>query len=122
MKRRIFIQNSAALLSAAMIPNALKNLKPNTKLRTAHIGVGNMGFEDLKAISSHAQVEVVALCDVDANHLKAASELFPKAKLFKDYREMLNNHSSIIDAVVVSTQDHTHAPASLMAMEHNKPV
>lgn len=122
MKRRIFIQNSAALLSAAMIPNALKDLKPDAKLRTAHIGIGNMGFEDLKAISSHAQVEVVALCDVDANHLKAASELFPKAKLFKDYREMLNNHSSMIDAVVVSTPDHTHAPASLMAMEHNKPV
>ena len=91
-------------------------------LRTAHIGVGNMGFEDLKAISSHKSVKVTALCDVDANNLAAAQELFPEAKTYKDYRVMLAEIGEEIDAVTVSTPDHTHAPATLAAMEIGKPV
>ena len=97
-------------------------LKAKERIRTAHIGVGNMGSEDLRDISSHAKVDVVALCDVDASYLKAASELHPKAKLYADYRKMLSDMENEIDAVIVSTPDHTHAPASLMAMNFNKPV
>jgi predicted dehydrogenase len=92
------------------------------RLRTAHIGVGGMGAADLGSIASHQSVDVVALCDVDATNLEAANKLYPKAKVYKDYRVMLNEMASEIDAVVVSTPDHTHAPASLMAMEMNKPV
>lgn len=92
------------------------------KLRTAHIGVGNMGFEDLKAIASHSEVEVNALCDVDSQNLANAKKMFPKAKIFKDYRVMLKQLQNDIDAVVISTPDHTHAPASLLAMEMDKPV
>lgn len=91
-------------------------------LRTAHIGIGNMGFEDLNAVASHANVKVTALCDVDSNYLAAASELFPDAKTYKDYRVMLEEMKDDIDAVVVSTPDHTHAPASMQAMELGKPV
>ena len=65
---------------------------------------------------------VNALCDVDMNALKVASELFPKAQIFSDYRNMFDQISDQIDAVVVSTPDHTHAPASLLAMEKNKSV
>ncbi|WP_228852017.1 Gfo/Idh/MocA family protein [Aegicerativicinus sediminis] len=92
------------------------------KLRTAHIGVGNMGFEDLKAISSHKKVEVAALCDVDSIYLEKAHKLYPNAKVYRDYRLMLKEMKDQIDAVIVSTPDHTHAPASLMAMEMNKAV
>ena len=81
-----------------------------------------MGFEDLKAISSHSEVEVVALCDVDSNALKKAKELFPKADTYKDYRRMLSSNVNKIDAVIVSTPDHTHAPASIMAMKMDKHV
>ncbi|MGB2502232.1 MAG: Gfo/Idh/MocA family protein, partial [Flavobacteriaceae bacterium] len=91
-------------------------------LHTAHIGIANMGLEDLKAIASHANVVVTALCDVDSNALKKASELFPEAQIFSDYRIMFDQISDQIDAVVVSTPDHTHAPASLLAMEKNKAV
>ena len=81
-----------------------------------------MGGWDLKAISSHKMVEVVGLCDVDANNLAAASKLHSAAKTFKDYRKLFDQLGSSIDAVVVSTPDHTHAPASVMAMEMGKPV
>lgn len=122
MKRRNFVKNTAALASTSLLPSSIWALAKDGKLRTAHIGVGNMGGEDLKAISSHAMVEVTALCDVDANNLKAASKLHPSAKLFSDYRKMMKEISNDIDAVIVSTPDHTHAPASMMAMKMGKPV
>ncbi|MGF1558517.1 MAG: Gfo/Idh/MocA family protein [Flavobacteriaceae bacterium] len=122
MKRRNFVKNTAALASTSLLPSSMWALAKDKKLRTAHIGVGNMGGEDLKAISSHAMVEVTALCDVDANNLAAASKLHPKAKLFSDYRKMLAEMSKQIDAVIVSTPDHTHAPASMAAMNMGKPV
>lgn len=123
IKRRQFLKGAAAITSVAFLP-ACSSSKPSTvsRLRTAHIGVGNMGLEDLKAIASHELVDVTALCDVDQNALNAAKQLFPKAQLFKDYREMFKSTSDTIDAVIVSTPDHTHAPASLMAMEMDKPV
>jgi predicted dehydrogenase len=134
MKRRTFIKASAAFSSLALLPGcgteaateaagtAAAAPAPLTRLRTAHIGVGNMGLEDLKAVSSHAKVDVTALCDVDANNLEAAHKLFPDAKVYKDYRVMLKEMGDEVEAVIVSTPDHTHAPASMMAMEMGKNV
>ncbi len=122
MTKREFLKNTAALSSVALMPSGLWAFQNDKRLRTAHIGVGNMGGEDLKAISSHALVDVVALCDVDAANLAAAKKLHPKAKTFSDYRILFKEMVKNIDAVIVSTPDHTHAPASMMAMEMNKPV
>ncbi|HMB64136.1 MAG TPA: Gfo/Idh/MocA family oxidoreductase [Eudoraea sp.] len=122
MNKRDFLKSAAALSSFALLPSGVWAFTKNKRLRTAHIGVGNMGGEDLKAISSHSLVDVTALCDVDANNLAAAKKLHPKAKLFSDYRKMLQEIGDEIDAVIVSTPDHTHAPASMMAMNMNKPV
>jgi predicted dehydrogenase len=126
MKRREFIKTSAIASTIAVLPSIqmctnAANAAPSI-LRTAHIGVGNMGMEDLKDISSHPKVKVTALCDVDSNYLAKAQEMFPEAKVYKDYRAMLKELKNDIDAVVVSTPDHTHAPASMMAMEMNKAV
>lgn len=122
MKRRDFIKNTAGFASITFLPSSVWALTKNAKLRTAHIGVGGMGGADLKSISSHPMVEVTALCDVDANNLAAAQKLHPKAKTFTDYRKLFDQMGGAIDAVVVSTPDHTHAPASLRAMEMGKPV
>ncbi len=123
MNKREFLKKTAAASSAAFLPTAaLSFTKKSQRLRTAHIGVGNMGGEDLAAISSHPLVDVVALCDVDANNLAAAHQLHPKAKIYSDYRLMLSEMKKKIDAVIVSTPDHTHAPASMMAMKMDKPV
>lgn len=123
LDRRDFLKKSAlGLASLSLAPTLLAKSAKAGKLRTAHIGLGGMGMEDLRAISSHPMVEVVALCDVDSNALTNATALFPQAKTFSDYRVLLKDMKNQIDAVVVSTPDHTHAPASLMAMELDKAV
>jgi predicted dehydrogenase len=122
MKKRDFIKSTAALTLGAFLPSPIWALSKNDRLRTAHIGLGVMGLEDLKAISSHEMVDVVALCDVDLNAVEEAQKLHPNAKLYSDYRVLLREMNDDIDAVIVSTPDHTHAPASMMAMEMNKPV
>ncbi|MDN3203332.1 Gfo/Idh/MocA family protein [Algoriphagus sediminis] len=122
-ERREFLKKSGiGLMGLALAPSLLAQAKANGRLRTAHIGVGNMGMEDLKAISSHELVDVTALVDVDKNNLDAAKAMFPNAKTYADYREMLKDMKDEIDAVIVSTPDHTHAPASMMAMKMDKPV
>lgn len=122
MKRRDFVKTTAVAGSIALLPSCAKTPLGRRVVRTAHIGVGGMGAEDLKDIASHPDVVVRALCDVDTKNLYAAKLLYPKAKTYRDYRVMLNEMSTDIDAVIVSTPDHTHAPASLMAMEKNKAV
>jgi predicted dehydrogenase len=122
MKRRDFLKNTAALSSVTLLPSSVWARIKNDTLRTAHIGVGGMGMADLKSFASHPSVVVTALCDVDTRALKKAQEMFPKAKVYVDYRKMLEDMRNEIDAVVVSTPDHTHAPASLMAMEMDKAI
>ncbi len=122
MKRRDFLKNSAAFAGITLLPSSVWAIVKNGKLRTAHIGVGRMGWEDLNSIASHHQVEVTALCDVDANFLGAAQKAYPGARAFADYRRLFGEMKNDIDAVIVSTPDHTHAPAALLAMELGKPV
>ena len=94
----------------------------NDKLRLAGIGVGGMGGADLAALSSHPNVEVVAVCDVDAGKLAAAAEKHAAAKQFADFRRMFDECAGVIDAVHVSTPDHTHAPAAMTALNYGKHV
>ncbi len=122
ISRRSFLKRTAAFSSIAFLPSSAWALVRNNKLRTAHIGVGGMGASDLASIASHPQVEVTALCDVDSGYLAAARKLFPEARTYSDYRVLLEEMNGAIDAVVVSTPDHTHAPASVMAMEMGKHV
>jgi predicted dehydrogenase len=128
MKKRTFLKQAAilgagtVLLPACGVQRSTAGKQYPERIRTAHIGVGNMGGEDLGAVSSHPKVDVVALCDVDSNALIAAQAKHPGAKVYKDYRVMLSEMKDEINAVIVSTPDHTHAPASLLAMEYDKAV
>ena len=122
LDRRKFIKNTSVLSTLPFLPNF--NFFKTTKkfIRTAHIGVGGMGKSDLKDTASHKYVQVLALCDVDSNALEEAGKLFPDAKKYKDYRVLIKEMSEDIDAVIVSAPDHTHAPASILAMKNNKHV
>jgi predicted dehydrogenase len=88
------------------------------KVRFASIGVGGKGDSDSNDAGKFGQL--VALCDIDENTLSKKAEKFPDAKKFFDYREMLAEMGDRIDAVTVSTADHTHAPAAAMAMRMGK--
>ena len=125
MNKRDFLKKSSLGVAGLTLAPWLimhKSGAARNRLRTAHIGVGNMGSEDLKAITSHEFVDVTALCDVDASYLSTAKKLHPNARVFSDYRVMLKEMKNDIDAVIVSTPDHTHAPASILAMNMNKHV
>ena len=122
MKRRQFLQSTALFSTYSFFPSSLWQRIKNGTLYTAHIGVGGMGGADLNSIASHSSVKVAALCDVDSTILNKTQQVHSHAKTFKDYRKLFDELGNDIDAVIVSTPDHTHAPASLMAMEHGKPV
>ncbi len=123
LNRRNFLATSSALAAAGALTSGARADSPNGKLRTAHIGVGGMGGSDLNSVSSHPNVEVAALCDIDLARLTGAGKRHPNAKTFHDYREMLDELGmGKIDAVVVSTPDHTHAPAAMSALNLGKPV
>ena len=122
IRRREFLQAGAAFTTVSLLSPGAYALSPNGKLRTAHIGSGGMGGSDLRSVSSHPNVEVAALCDVDLNKLNQAKAKHPNAETFRDYRELFAKMGDKIDAVVVSTPDHTHAPAAMTALNRGKPV
>jgi predicted dehydrogenase len=105
---------------AAPAPTTAPTTSPSDKLNIACIGVGGKGGTD----SAHAGKygNLVAICDVDNRYLDQKSAAFPQAKKFNDFRKMLTEMDKSIDAVVVSTPDHTHAAAAVMAMKMGKHV
>ncbi|PZX54095.1 Gfo/Idh/MocA family protein [Algoriphagus chordae] len=125
--RRKFLKGSA--LAAAgfyIVPrNVLGGpgfIAPSDKLRVASIGVGGMGGGDVRGITNTQKADFIALCDVDGTRAKGSRELHPKAKYYKDFREMLEKEENNIDAVTVSTPDHMHAVAAMAAMKMGKHV
>ena len=90
----------------------------NEKLNVAVIGIGGRGVANLNAVGKLENI--VALCDVDDVRAGKAYERFPRAKKFSDFRRMLDSMENQIDAVVVSTPDHTHFHPSMMAMTMGK--
>lgn len=96
-----------------------KSASPNEKLNIAMIGCGGRATANIEGVKSE---NIVALCDVHANLLGELADRFPKAKTFRDYRKMFDDCHQQIDAVVVSTPDHSHALPSLSAMRLGKHV
>jgi predicted dehydrogenase len=120
--RRNFIKSTAvggAGLYVSGSPLFAQSKSANEKLNVAVIGVAGRGSANLSGVSGE---NIVALCDVDELRLAKAATRHGKAKKFNDYRKMLDEYAGQIDAVVVSTPDHNHAPASVMAMKLGKHV
>jgi predicted dehydrogenase len=93
---------------------------PNETLNIACIGVGGKGESDARHAGQVGRV--LAVCDIDQQRLDKMAALQKESKKFNDYRELLQELGSKIDAVVVSTPDHTHAPAAVTAMRMGKHV
>lgn len=122
LPRRQFLTTTAALVGSSYFVSTAKaqeSKSPNEKLRIAGVGVANKGRHNLDELASQ---DMVVLCDVDENFLNHAAQTWPKAKLYRDYRKMLEAEAKSIDAVVVSTADHTHAPATSVALDLGKHV
>lgn len=118
--RRNFLRGSVAGATGWMIfPSGLlaRGQSPNENLNIAVIGLGGRGSANLNGVSGE---NIVALCDVDEQRAGKAYEKFSGAKKYHDFRKMLDEMESQIDAVVVSTPDHTHAHPSVKALRMGK--
>jgi len=124
--RREFIKNAAIASSFFIVPRHVLGgtgfISPSDQLNLAAIGAGGKGASDIELASVNGRERVVALCDVDfSGSAKRSVERFPSAKLYADYREMLDKEKDI-DALTISTPDHVHGPAAKFAMERGKHV
>lgn len=124
--RRKFIRNSAIVGSAFFIvPRHVLgrgHIPPSDKLNIAGIGVGGKGGGDLAEFAKSPRVNIVALCDVDDAQAAKSRQKYTNAPYYKDFREMLAKEKNNIDACSISTPDHTHAVATLAAMQLGKHV
>ena len=127
MSRRTFLAE-AGVASAVMgfqmarAGEKPKQAGPNERLNIATVGAGGQAASNIRELDQTGQVNFVAFSDVDDERAGKAYEKFPSAKKYYDVRRMLEEMETQIDAVVISTPDHTHAPAAYMAMKMGKHV
>ncbi len=121
--RRRFLKSAGLAAGASVIgfPAITRCQSPNSKLGVALIGVGGRGGSHVKA-TVDAKEDIIALVDVNENHLGSALGQAPKARSYRDFRELFGGRLDDIDAVFVSTTEHTHAFATLPALRAGKHV
>ncbi len=122
--RRSFLQTTAAGAAATGLgyftSSAIAQSKsPNEKLNLACIGTANRAGDNLSDISHE---RIVALCDIDRTYLDRALSTHTDARPYADYRELIDRERDKIDAVLVATADHNHAPATIRAIRAGKHV
>jgi predicted dehydrogenase len=121
--RREFVKSTAALGAGAWVAGGI-SIKPSIsaleEIRFGCIGVGGKGASDSTDAGNHGKV--VAMCDIDDNTLNKKKQEFKDAATYTDFRKMFDEMGDKIDAVTVSTPDHSHAVAALQALRANKAV
>ncbi|MFO0807874.1 MAG: Gfo/Idh/MocA family oxidoreductase [Gemmataceae bacterium] len=115
LTRRSFAKT---LLATAVAPAFVRGRDLNSKLNIAIVGSGGRGRGNLDSVASE---NIVALCDVNADALSSAAAKHPKAAKFSDFRKVFDKPAAF-DAVVVSTCEHTHYHAVMLALKHGKHV
>jgi predicted dehydrogenase len=123
VSRRELVGAAAAVAAFTFVPRrvlgAVGQPSANNKLNIAGIGVGGRGANDIEGVSSE---NIVVLCDADLNKASGTIKKFRNARVYRDFREMLEKEQKNIDAVVIGAPDHIHAPAAIMAMKMGKHV
>ena len=117
--RRTFLKSTSAVAAGTLIIPNLFSCSANNKLNIAVIGVGGRGQANWSKATNE---NIVAMCDVDDDRAAEGFKLFPNAKKYKDFRVMFDEMANEIDAVMISTPDHTHFPAAMAAMQLGKHV
>jgi len=127
ISRREFLKSSVVTAAAFAVPTIVPSSvfganAPSNRITIGSIGLGGMGTGNMKGFKGKSGSEVVALCDVDAGHLKTASETaeLDEKSCYNDFRDLLARDD--VDAVVVATPDHWHVPVSIAAVKAGKDV
>ncbi|WP_226895466.1 Gfo/Idh/MocA family protein [Luteolibacter marinus] len=123
LKRRHFLQRTGLGAGGILMgfPAIVRGQNLNSRINVACIGVGGKGDSDVND-AAKCGGNIVGLCDVDSRFLNRKAEKFPEAKKFADYRKMLSELGSSIDAVTISGPDHMHGPAAEMALKMGKHI
>jgi predicted dehydrogenase len=123
--RRAFIKNtSMAIAGISIVPRHVLGrgyIAPSDQLNIAVIGGGGKGYPDAVHVWNNGASHIAAICDVDWHRASKAFDKFPNAKKYKDFRRVLDEVKDI-DAITVSTPDHTHAVIAMAAMKMGKHV
>lgn len=121
--RRSFLKKAVTgVLAAPFISTGLLANRPNSVLRHASFGAGGMAWEDLSQLGKWDVVQLVAVAEVDLARTANVRKHFPMARIYQDWRELLDKEHKHLDSVNVSVPDHMHAPAALAAMQLGKHV
>ena len=125
--RREFVKKSTlAVASFFIVPRFVLGGKgytaPSDQLVIAGVGVGGKGQSDIAAFAKTGKARIAYLCDVDDHRAANSVKAFPRAKYYKDWRQLFDKESKNFDAVSVSTPDHNHAVTTLAAMQLGKHV
>ncbi len=116
--RRSFLQTlTVAGLAAPFATRGLLAASPNGKVRHASFGASGMAWADVSEFASHPHFELVAVADVDLSRVGEVKKRFPNAKVYQDWRQLLEVEGGRLDSVNVSTPDHMHAPIAMSAMQ-----
>lgn len=126
LTRRNFVKTSiASLATVQVVPRHVLGgpgqTPPSERLRVAGIGCGGMGGGDIATVTKLG-AEMIALCDVDEARAAGTFNAHPRARRYRDFREMIDKEAKNIDAVTVGTPDHIHAVASMAAIRAGKHV
>lgn len=121
LTRRQFLSRTSAAVGTVTLafPFVGRVLGANDRINIACIGVGGKGDSD-SSDAARCGGNIVAICDVDRTTLAKKGQQFPKAKQYTDFRKLLDEMGKDIDAVTVSTPDHTHGVATIRAMKMGK--
>ena len=120
MKRRTFLKGAAGVGAGMMLPGR-KVLGANESVRVAVIGAGGRGGGHIKAFRNMADVTVAAICDPDTERMdERVRNHVPGARKIRDFRKVLEMKD--LDAVVIATPNHWHAPMAIAACQAGKHV
>ncbi|MBL9128320.1 MAG: Gfo/Idh/MocA family oxidoreductase, partial [Verrucomicrobiales bacterium] len=116
--RRGFLKRgAAAAVAAPFVTRHLMAAPPSGQVRHASFGASGMAFADATSIAAHPAVKMVAVCDVDSNRVAEFKKRFPEARVYEDFRKLLETEKEL-DSVNVSTPDHMHGPIGMSALQH----
>jgi predicted dehydrogenase len=119
----VAIGGASNLLNASTL-SAPNKKQRSDKVKIAYIGIGNRGEQIIRDFARTERVEVVALCDVDMGdrQTQGVMQMYPKAKQFRDFRELFDKAGNEFEAVAIAVPDHSHFPISMLALSEGKHV
>src|SRR5437763_392688 len=121
--RRSFLKAlGAAALGAPFVTRGLMAQSPSGVLNHASFGAAGMAWSDITEFAKFPQFKLLAVAEVDLNRTVDLKKQFPEARIYQDWRQLLDKEAKNIDSVNVSTPDHMHAPIGMSALQLGKHV